>query len=111
MLNEKICQYFDGHINLDMELIFTTRIDYCVYCELIPNLGDDYPCVLRKMSNQIRLDNNPSNNYYCLIIENFNSISTDIQTLRKIFSQYDIFVILTDEIFKNVGTENELLKN
>ena len=29
-----------------------------VYCEIKPILGDDYPCVLRKMNTQIQLTNN-----------------------------------------------------
>ena len=29
-----------------------------VYCEIKPVLGDDYPCLLRKMNTQIQLTNN-----------------------------------------------------
>jgi len=29
-----------------------------LYCEIKPLMGDDYPCVLRKMNNQIELTNN-----------------------------------------------------
>ena len=34
-----------------------------VYCEIKPCLGDDYPCVLRKMKTQIELTNNYAKKY------------------------------------------------
>lgn len=34
-----------------------------LYCEIKPCLGDDYPCVLRKMKTQIELTNNYVNKY------------------------------------------------
>jgi len=36
---------------------------YELYCEIKPSLGDDYPCVLRKMKSQIELTNNHIKKY------------------------------------------------
>ncbi len=80
------------------------KIDYnllpVIYCEIKPILGDDYPCVLRKMSNQIKL-RHPESKYdnYCLIIDKFNSSVTSFDELKTIFNQHNIKVILTSEIF------------
>jgi len=80
-----------------------------VCCELKPSLGDDYPCVLRKMKTQIELTNNDKNfqrckqikfRKYILIIGNFTSKYTTKEDLISIFKQSDIKVIFTHELFE-----------
>ena len=71
-----------------------------ICCEIKPILGDDYPCVLRKMSNQIKLgENKYSSIIYCLIVDKFKSSVTSFDQLKTIFKQHNILVILTSEIF------------
>lgn len=70
--------------------------DNTVYCELKPILGDDYPCVLRKMKQQIELTNRfyrYRKHKYVLLINTFNSETTTIEQLKEIFKQSKITVI------------------
>jgi hypothetical protein len=94
--------------NLDIEnnkyFYYNFGFDKCFYnnicIEIKTILGDDYPCVLRKMSNQIKLRNPESKcDKYCLIIDKFNSSVTSFDELKTIFNQHNIKVILTSEIF------------
>lgn len=92
--------------------------DICI--EIKPLLGDDYPCVLRKMKTQIELTKNdyiikdpkfgeyptkyvPSN--YVLLIKYFNSINTTKEQLIEIFKQSHIKIIFIDEVFDNLQSE------
>jgi hypothetical protein len=90
--------------------------DICV--EIKPMLGDDYPCVLRKMKTQKELTRNeyyinikelepgeyptiycPSN--YVLLIKDFNSTTTTKEQLITIFNQSGIKVVFTDDLFNH----------
>lgn len=68
-----------------------------IYCEIKTLLGDDYPCVLRKMKNQILLTRD-NRALYALIIKEFNSSSTSKDELLLIFKQANIKIIFIDEI-------------
>jgi hypothetical protein len=75
-----------------------------LFCELKPVLSDDYPCVLRKLKNQIQLTTNNKNArgmFFLLIIGSFTSDSTTKEQLFEIFKQSDIKVLFTDELFKS----------
>lgn len=113
---------------------YNLSIDICnysnrkLYCELKPTLGEDYPCVLRKMNAQIELTKNDRTNItvptymskdkerieqhykeviqsreqyrtYALIIGSFTPINTTKDTLITIFNQSKIKVIFIDELF------------
>lgn len=86
--------------------INTLSTNCIVCCELKPSLGEDYPCVLRKMKTQIELTNNDKKfRYknvieYILIIGNFTSKYTTKKDLISIFKQSDIKVIFTHELFE-----------
>jgi hypothetical protein len=76
-------------------------------CEIKPILSDDYPCVLRKLTNQIQItetsnkskyDNTFQNMRYVLIIENFTSTYTTKEQLIEIFKQSKIDVVFIDEL-------------
>jgi hypothetical protein len=98
---------------------YTINIEVCdyydeIYCELKPTLGDDYPCVLRKLNTQIKLTHNDNtkktekghrqvNGKYTLIVGNFNSTIASKEDLIKIFKQSNIYVIFADNLF---GTTN-----
>jgi hypothetical protein len=97
-----------------------------IFCELKPTMSDDYPCVLRKMNQQIELTINSMYNetkrkhnlrdwepgvmnikscleknlYFKLIIGSFSSPSASREQLITIFKQSNIEVIFTEEIFK-----------
>lgn len=51
--NKKFMKKYNIPKDCDLE-IYTENI----YCEIKPILGDDYPCVLRKMNTQIKLTDN-----------------------------------------------------
>jgi hypothetical protein len=98
---------------------YYTYYSRAVCCELKPILGDDYPCVLRKLKSQIKLSENYKKNHneqsdkfggysrkkYCLIIGNFASEHTSKEQLEEIFNQSDIEIIYADDIF-NSATGN-----
>ncbi len=83
-----------------------------VFCEIKPLLGDDYPCVLRKMKIQIELTNNIIKNQnrfpssfsgiYLLVIKQFDSNITTKKELIQIFKQANIKIVFIDELFDNL---------
>ena len=92
------------------------------YIEIKPTLGDDYPNVLRKMKNQKKksLDNRENFNYdghiFMLIINNYDSVNTSKDNLKKIFRQSDIPVLFLEELdihlkkYLSIEDENKILK-
>ena len=133
--NWDFCLYMSDLNPID-ESWETWSYDLNVYCcELKPTLSDDYPCVLRKMKNQIGLMDSNNNMWnhcnslfedkfnrhykkdktkYILLIESFTSKITSKLELIQIFKQSNIDVIFTDELFNNLNgikklTDNELL--
>jgi hypothetical protein len=84
----------------------TDSID--VFIEIKTLLGDDYPCVLRKMKTQIELTENKGkeqsgcyffNAIWLLVIKEYDSAVTSKDVLRKIFSQSKIKIIFVNELF------------
>lgn len=131
------------NVNKINENQYAMKISICDYyyeicCELKPVLSDDYPCVLRKLTTQMKLthEDNTKNtkpgyrkrtNLYTLIIGNFTSVDTSKEQLITIFNQYNINVLFTNELFdtteliiqdnkinnlneKNIILENNLLE-
>lgn len=106
-------KFYDVYVNVKPgEAISITlgRIRYGndkLYCELKPSLGDDYPCVLRKMTSQMRLteielskkSDDDDNGLYCLIVGQFQSECTTRQQLVNIFRQSNIRVVFTEDLF------------
>jgi hypothetical protein len=103
------------YVNKKNENQYVIKISICDYyyeicCELKPVLSDDYPCVLRKLTTQIKLteeDNNKKangyrgyrrTNLYTLIIGNFTSVSTSKEQLITIFKQHNIKILFTNEL-------------
>ena len=79
--------------------------DICI--EIKPLLGDDYPCVLRKMKTQMELTKKeyswkyaPSN--YVLLVKEFDANSTTKEQLIQIFIQSRIKIIFIDELFDDL---------
>jgi len=71
-----------------------------IYCEIKPILGDDYPCVLRKMllQKKLTLDSIPENPMFCLIVGRFSAESATWEDLKKIFTgQHGIRIIFIDD--------------
>jgi len=102
----------DGCYDSDIK---SNHNDICI--EIKPLLGDDYPCVLRKMKTQIELTKNeytikepkpgeyswkyvPSN--YVLLVKEFNANSTTKEQLIQIFNQSRIKIIFIDELFDDL---------
>jgi len=92
--------------------------------EIKPSLGDDYPCVLRKMKTQIQLTINeytikepkpgeykykylPSN--YVLLIKDFNSAITTKEQLISIFNQSNIKIVFIDDLLLDLP--NQLIQD
>ena len=81
-----------------------------VFSEIKPLLGDDYPCVLRKIKSQVELTRNAYKNEECkylLIIKEYNSTTTSKEKLLKIFAQTNIGIVFTNELFDNL--QNQIL--
>jgi uncharacterized protein (DUF3820 family) len=88
------------------------KLKYKICIEIKPILGDDYPCVLRKIKTQIMLMGTPRivrtgyrniTNYpepcvFVLLIKEFKSETTSEEQLVKIFKQSNIKVIFLNKI-------------
>lgn len=92
--------------------IYTSNGNMKIYSEIKPLLGDDYPCVLRKLNTQIELTKTDNQKKYdetpityTLIVQDFNSNCISKEQLKEIFNQSNIKVIFTDDLF---GIENNL---
>jgi hypothetical protein len=95
-------------------------IHYCnsiiTCCELKPILGDDYPCVLRKMNTQIELTRKDKLTFgssavrYVLIVGTFQCESATKEQLIEIFKQSKIHVVFTDELFSQPIKKEDTLE-
>jgi uncharacterized protein YeaO (DUF488 family) len=75
-------------------------VSVTIAAELKPLLGDDYPCVLRKMKTQKTLytkSNYESDCVFYLIVESFQSKVTTKEQLIEIFEQSNIHVYFHEE--------------
>lgn len=77
------------------------------FIEIKPCIGDDYPCILRKMKAMIRsaqLTRYPTEDTYSrgdnvvLIVDKFESKHTSFEQLKNIFAQSDINVVKFSEV-------------
>ena len=92
-------------------LDYYDRDDNYLFCELKPTLSDDYPCVLRKMATQIKLTRGKicfTCAHFVLLVGNFTSNVTSKEQLIKIFSQHNIEVIFTNELFEASDLDLEI---
>lgn len=78
-----------------------------IFCELKPLLSDDYPCVLRKLNNQIRLTDR-TNNIFCLILKDYVSNITSKEQLITIFNNSGINVIFINDLIDNHNVTDEI---
>ena len=81
------------------------KVYQVLFIEIKPILGDDYPCVLRKMKSQIELTTSKDksmfsycNKHYILLIDKFSSEVATIEDIKSIFHQSNIQVILLHEL-------------
>ena len=87
---------------------------YNVYCEIKPLMGDDYPCVLRKMKNQIELTQNHNDKINKQRTEKFKNdtaIYNELKVRRFNFHQSLIrskFVLLLKEFNATSATKEDL---
>lgn len=114
-------QVLDISLSQEELTIKTVYVASRICCELKPSLGDDYPCVLRKMKTQIELTKNDKHikkefiDYdvvfakYILIIGNFTSKYTTKEELVSIFKQSNIKVIFTHELFEDLKNPQGLI--
>ena len=98
---------------------FTNSCSIC--CEIKPLLGDDYPCVLRKMRQQIdsternindRFERETLNPFMSkmigvLIVKEFKSEVTSLEQVQTIFKQHSIKLILLDNLTQNISNNNK----
>lgn len=68
--------------------------------EQLPILGDDYPCVLRKMKNQIELTKKSSDGRkdFVLLVDKYDGIGATREQMIKIFRKSDIHVIFCNDL-------------
>ena len=81
-----------------------------IFIELKPKVGDEYPCILRKMKSQMRhtsttkiddcgvVRSKYKNPAFLLLIGEFEAESITREDLKKVFEQSAIIVIFMDEI-------------
>jgi hypothetical protein len=73
------------------------------YVELKPDMGDDYPSVLRQVE---RFDND-SRGYppqrRVVLVDRFKSTSVDVASVRKIFRTRGVYLITMDELVNSNG--------
>lgn len=84
------------------------------FIEIKPILGEDYPCVLRKMKTQIELtkknikvESGQGYLRYLLIVKEYNSNITPKDTVVKVFNQTNIRIIFINELFDNFTQKKE----
>jgi hypothetical protein len=109
---------------------FFRDLYYNIYCEIKPQLGDDYPCVLRKMKDQIAkseiavkrenqemeedlkkmgchdrkvFGRSETRNKYVLLLGAFQAESATTEQLKEIFRRDDILVVFVSELEELVG--------
>jgi hypothetical protein len=86
--------FFDDKVKLN--ICYDAWSD--IYCEIKPLLSDDYPNVLRKMKNQIKLTKeSKKKGIYVLIVKDFVSDTVNKEQLIKIFKDSDINIIFVNE--------------
>lgn len=104
-----LCDFYDGNVS--------------ICCEIKPTLGDDYPCVLRKMIQQIEhtkqyIDRNGFHKTHqfnhrllpILVVKDYNSKVTSFDKLKTIFKQHKITVVLLSDINNNEKDEHHSLE-
>lgn len=105
-----ICQGCDGSDYREYN-------DICI--EIKPILGDDYPCVLRKMKTQMELTKHEYTDKeekcifikykfipkFVLLIKEYSSSTTSKEQLIQIFQQSRIHVVFIDELFNKVPNQ------
>ena len=109
----------ESHLNYDLTYYFSIFHAQSICCEIKPILGDDYPCVLRKLKQQIentshyivrsrsqipKAKDNPFLEFatYLLIIKDYTSSTATIDQLKTIFKEHKIHVMMLDEICQHV---------
>lgn len=93
----------DGGCN---HLVGEGAIDDKCCVEIKPMLGDDYPCVLRKMKTQMEFTKRDCYiHHYILLIKEFNAKSTTKEQLITIFNQSKIKVVFTEDLFNDVDLQ------
>jgi len=107
-------------ISIDMSIIginvYSDRFDYDskIYAEIKPLLGDDYPCVLRKLKTQIEFTRKSISKDYIksyLIIDKFESSSATKEQLITIFNQTNINILFADDIFNELPKQTLVIYN
>jgi hypothetical protein len=97
MCKESNMSYSEGRRILSSQVCRDVGLyfDYpYIYIEVKPLLGDDYPCVLRKMTNQIKLTNAKCNyNKFILFVKEYKSNITTKEQLIDIFKMSNILII------------------
>ena len=95
---------FEAKYNWDVIIDYIRNGSYkTIFIELKPVVGDDYPCILRKMKKQITLMSQPRKGHInerglcVLVIETFNSKTTTREQLKEIFRQGNILVVFREE--------------
>lgn len=74
-----------------------------ICCEIKPIIGDDYPCILRKMKAQIKLSKTSKKfedkiPRYVLFVKDFNSEETTKEQFVEIFRKSNINVIFKEQL-------------
>lgn len=109
--DDKIQIEFEDKFNWDIVLNYKKRNCFCyttnmfLFCEIKTSVGEEYPCILRKMKQQIHSLENvyyKSNTVlkYCLLIDNLDLSKTTEEDLISIFKYSNIDVVFFSDIEK-----------
>lgn len=79
-----------------------------VLAECKPDLGDDYPAVLRQMK---RSHGHPSVRMFCLLVRSFRSDAIDNDQLRLFFKSSNIAVIFESEVDAVLLRDSEFMQS
>lgn len=97
---------FEGENNWDIILTlnvrdkyFCTRRKYNIYCEIKTSVGEEYPCILRKLKQQmIHTKYTKEYTRFCLLIDKLRLSETTFEDFILIFKLSNIEVILLEDI-------------
>jgi hypothetical protein len=81
-----------------------------VLCEIKPSVGDDYPCILRKINSQYNKTKTATKTTCCLIIKEFRAKGATFEQVCEIFRQHGICIVMLRDLLDNQEKHEETLE-
>lgn len=81
---------------------FDVDVNFEVYIEIKPSMGDDYPAVLRQMKRQQQRQQEQRTLYartiWCMLVDQFASQAVTLEQVRKIFERDNIKIVMMQDV-------------